>query len=79
MVTKNRNQFNARLLLPLIQDRKQAWGDFEEGIKAHGFVLRVTGKRHGELLVVEVNTTTDEEDEVVLGIMNLCFSSCHEA
>lgn len=55
-----------------------AWGDFEVGLKSHGFVMRVTGQKHGRMIVVEVNTTTEEEDELVLGLMNLCFSTCYE-
>lgn len=49
-----------------------AWQDFVFGIKDLGLCLTEIGKGYGENTLVEINTTSEQEEHII-SLMQLCF------
>lgn len=69
-----------QLLLPPKNGLNQdAWQDFVFAIGELGLCLMEVGKGYADNSLVEINTSSDQEEEIVVSLMQLCFGTSYNA
>lgn len=66
------------LVLPSKEKSPTHWQDFHVALAQHNLSINKVLEQTEEIIKIQINTTSEEQEEIVIDLVELCFSKSYQ-